>query len=223
VRIDYSFDSKDSFLARFSYAQDVFNLTTLLPTLPSGFGSGSNPVHPRGLAFGYTHSISPGLAKELRFGYTRDLFAYKPPFDGVPLAQQPGISNANRNSLLGGGALIGGSSNELQVTGDGGPYIVPEYNWQGSDSVSWLMGHHTMQFGANIIHREVDFFQGNLAKGYFVIGGVNYHGTGRFTGYEVSELLAGFTDYEIGAGEAIFQTKNWETGYYAQDAWRVSR
>jgi outer membrane receptor protein involved in Fe transport len=73
------------------------------------------------------------------------------------------------------------------------------------------------------MHREVDFFQGNDAKGYFILGGVNYPGTGRFTGWESSELMAGFTDYEIGAASTYFKTFNWDTGYFAQDDWKVNR
>jgi hypothetical protein len=61
--------------------------------------------------------------------------------------------------------------------------------------VTFTHGPHTFKAGANVIRREVDFFQGNDSKGYFVIGGVNFPGTGRFTGYETSELLSGFSDY----------------------------
>ena len=69
----------------------------------------------------------------------------------------------------------------------------------------------------------MDFFQGNDAKGYFVLGGLNYPDTGRFTGYETSEILAGFSDYEIGAASTYFKTFNWETGYFAQDDWKVNK
>jgi hypothetical protein len=75
----------------------------------------------------------------------------------------------------------------------------------------------------NVIHRQVNFFQGNFAKGFFAIGGVSDTGSGRFTGYDVSELLSGFTDYEIGPGQTTFGTTSWETGYYVQDDWHVGR
>src|SRR5262249_51290253 len=77
--------------------------------------------------------------------------------------------------------------------------------------------------GTNVIHRQVNFFQGNFAKGFFAIDGVNNSGSGRFTGYDISELLAGFTDYEIGAGQSTFETASWETGHYFQDDWRGTR
>jgi hypothetical protein len=67
--------------------------------------------------------------------------------------------------------------------------------------------------------RGVDFFQGNSAKGYFFIG----NGTGDFTGYEASELVAGFIDnYSISNVSNYFHTNSWETGYFAQDDWKVN-
>jgi hypothetical protein len=35
-------------------------------------------------------------------------------------------------------------------------------------------------------------------------------------------VLAGFPDYEIGQFNGLYQTRSWETGYFAQDDWRVN-
>jgi hypothetical protein len=223
VRLDYHASQKDALFARYSYGQDTYDVNSFFTNLPAGFGSGSNESHPRGMAAGYTRVFTPNLINEFRFGYTRPQFAYINPMEGTPVSANLGIVNANRNALLGGGALIGGNNGEIEYTGDYGPYDVPEKTYQYADSVSWTHGRSAFKFGANIIHREVDFFQGNAAKGSFVIGGVNYPGTGRFTGYEVSELLAGFSDYQIGAASTFFKTFNWETGYFAQDDFKVNQ
>ena len=92
------------------------------------------------------------------------------------------------------------------------------------DIVSWVRELHTLKFGTSILRREVDFTSTPPhPKRSFVIGGINYPGTGRFTGYEMSELLAGFTDYNIGVASQFFDTFNWETGYFVQDDWKVNR
>jgi hypothetical protein len=222
VRLDYHLSSKDQLFVRYSYGQDNNTITSLFTNLPAGFASGNNVNHPRGGAFGYTRLFTPNIVNEFRFGYTRPYYAYINPQEGEPVSANLGIVNANRNALLGGGALIGGSNTEIAYTGDGGPYSVPEHTYQYADAVTFVHGPHAFKFGANIIRREVDFFQGNDAKGSFVIGGVNYPGTGRFTGYETTELMAGFSDYEIGAASTYFHTYNWETGYFAQDDWKVN-
>jgi hypothetical protein len=222
VRLDYHLSSKDELFVRYSYGQDNNTITSLFTNLPAGFASGNNVNHPRGGAFGYTRIFTPNIVNEFRFGYNRPYYAYINPFEGVPISQNLGIVNANRSALLGGGALIGGSNTEIAYTGDGGPYAVPEHTYQYADAVTVVHGAHAFKFGANIIRREVDFFQGNDSKGSFIVGGVNYPGTGRFTGYEDTELLAGFSDYEIGAASTYFHTYNWETGYFAQDDWKVN-
>jgi hypothetical protein len=223
VRLDYHLSAKDLLFGRYSYGQDNNTVTSLFTALPAGFASGNNVNHPRAVAAGYTRSFTTNLINEFRFAYTRPEYAYINPQQGEPVSANLGIVNANRNSLLGGGALIGGSNTEIAYTGDGGPYSVPEKTYQFADAVTYTHGNHTFKAGANIIHREVDFFQGNDSKGYFIIGGVNFPGTGRFTGYETSELYSGFTDYEIGVASTYFRTFNYETGYFVQDDWKVNR
>jgi hypothetical protein len=223
VRLDYHLSSKDSLFARYSYGQDNNTVTSLFTNLPAGFASGNNVNHPRSVAAGYTRVFTPNIVNEFRFGYNRPEYGYINPQNGEPVSANLGIVNANRSPLLGGGALIGGSNTEIAYTGDGGAYQVPQKSFQFADAITRTHGPHTFKGGANVIRREVDFFQGNDSKGYFIIGGVNFPGTGRFTGYETSELLSGFSDYEIGVASSFFKTFNYETGYFVQDDWKVNR
>jgi hypothetical protein len=223
VRLDYHLSSKDSLFARYSYGQDNNTVTSLFTNLPAGFASGNNVNHPRAVAAGYTRIFTPNIVNEFRFGYNRPEYGYINPQNGEPVSANLGIVNANRSPLLGGGALIGGSNTEIAYTGDGGAYQVPQKSFQFADAVTVTHGPHTFKAGANVIRREVDFFQGNDSKGYFIIGGVNFPGTGRFTGYETSELMSGFSDYEIGVASSFFKTFNYETGYFVQDDWKVNR
>jgi len=218
-RIDWMATKKDLVFGRYSYGQDVFDKTVSVVGTPSGFAAGDNVNHPRGFVIGETHTFTPSLVNEFRFGYSRPLYGYENPYEGVPWSQNLGIVNANRNALLGGGALIGGWNSEISYTGDGGPYLVPQHDYQYTDSLSWAHKQHTFKFGANIMKRGVNFFQGNDSKGYFFTG----PGTGDFTGYEASEVVAGFMDnYSISNSTSYFDTSSWETGYFAQDDWRVN-
>jgi hypothetical protein len=221
VRLDYRLKQKDSFFVRFSYAQDNDNKTVAVVGLPSGFGAGQNNTHPRGVAFGETHTFTPNIINEFRFGYSRPFYGYINPFEGTPLSANLGIPNANRNATLGGGALIGGGNTQISYTGDGGPYEVPQYAHQYFDAVSYNRGKHAFKFGANVIQREVDFFQADYrSKGFFNI----QSGGGDYTGYEVSELLAGFVNtYSIANPAGYYMTHTLETGFFGQDDWKVTR
>jgi hypothetical protein len=218
IRADWAATSKDNVFFRYSYGNDVLTKASQYPNLPAGYGTGVNPVYPRAEAFGETHMFSANVVNEFRYGHMSDFYGYVPPMDNVPVSQNLGILNANRNSLLGGGAAINGGWPEGTYTGDGGPYTVPQSTNQFVDAVSWTKGTHTFKFGASVEKRQVSFFQGNNAKGYFDFSGNN------FTGNATSDMLASFVDdYSIGVASSYFVTQNWETGYYMQDDWKVNR
>lgn len=231
-RVDWVVSSKDTVFARYSLGQDFLNNTPWLVDsshfLPSG--NGTNPSHPRQVAVGYTHIFSNTVLNEFHYGWIRDLSGYEQPDASVPLAQSLGIQNANTSPLLGGMPIIGGWYGNLSYVGDGGPYLIVEPTNQFSDAISWTKGKNAFKFGATIIHRDVNWDQGNDAKGYFWIDDGNYGGMpaptsahGTFTGYEESEVLAGFMGgYQAGAFSGYYETRSWENGFFAQDDFRAT-
>ncbi len=186
-----------------------------------------------------THLFTPNLINEFRFGFIHTQFGYTPPFDSIPLSANLGIVNANVDGngnpdpQLGGGALIGGFNNQLEYTGDYGPYLVPQDTWQEADNLSWVKGKHTLKFGANILRRQVDFFRPLTGKGFFNLCGNGTTNGGAqkpdgsnvpLSGYELTDLLIGFTcNYQVGPVLGNSETRNWEAGFYGQDDWRVTR
>ncbi len=217
IRLDYNVSQRDSIFGRVSYGKDDTTQDTVLGTLPSGFGSGSRDNHPRGVAVGETHVFSSTVVNDLRLGWSRPYFDYLNPFNNVPLSQNLGIPNANRLPELGGGALIGPYGQQISYTGDGGPYIVPQKTIQLVDTVSWVHGSNSFRFGTSLLRRNVSYFISDYrGKGFFQLG------NGTFTGYPVSELLDGFmVEYDI-SNPVNANTINWETGYFAQDDWKVT-
>jgi hypothetical protein len=217
ARVDWHIDSRDNFFVRGSI--DNYNeiLTTALLGVPSGYGAGNNDTHPRQLAAGETHIFTPHMVNDVRFGYTRDYYSYLNPDNGTAIDTLLGIPNGNRSTLLGGISLIGDNNTQLSYTGDGGQYSVPQYTYEVNDGLSYARGAHNFKFGADVIHREVDFFQAAYsAKGFF-----NQY-SGAFTGFDTSELAGAFVNnYDI-SSPGFFRTISWETGYFAQDDWRVN-
>jgi hypothetical protein len=220
VRLDWHLKQRDVLFGRYSYGQDNDNKTVAVAGLPSGYGAGSNNTHPRGVAAGETHIFTNSLVNEFRLGYSRPFYGYINPFEGEPFSGNLGIPNANRNATLGGGALIGGGNTQISYTGDGGPYEVPQHTYQFLDSLSYTRGRHAFKFGGNVIRREVDFFQADYrSKGFFNI----QSGGGDYTGYEVSELLAGFVNtYSIANPAGYYKTRSFETGIFGQDDFKIT-
>lgn len=230
VRGDFILNSTNAFFVRYSRGRANQTDTTRLTTLPSGFGSGTNFNHPDGMSIGWTDNISPMIVNEARVGFVRTVYGYMPPFSNVNLCTQIGIPNCNAPNL-GGIALIGGYNNQIEYTGDYGSYLVPQTGLNFNDSLTWTKGRNTFKFGGNIIRRQLNLFRPLAGKGYFAIAGNGNSGccgvaggSGHTsTGYEVSDLLAGFVDgYGHGTPFGMVGTRSWENGFFAQDDFRVS-
>jgi len=220
ARIDWNINAKNLAFVRFSYDNSVNSKTSEFEKLPAGGGTGTNPTHARGYDLGYTHLFSQNVVNEAHIAYNRDNYGYMPPMYGQNVSKDLGIVNANINQETTGGALIGGWKGNLEYTGDYGLYAVPQNTYEVNDSVSMAHGNHAFKFGGTFIRRQVEFFNPQEGKGYFWIDG----GTVDFTGYEVSELLAGGMDnYQIGSQSGFFANIGQEDGIFAQDDWRVNR
>ncbi len=228
IRGDYLVDTKNSLFVRFSRGRADQTETTRLSTLPSGFGSGTNFNHPWGTSVGFTSTISPTMINEFRGGFVRTTYGFLPPFNGEDLCTQLGIPNCN-TSLLGGIALIGGFNNQIEYTGDFGTYRIAQTGFNYNDVLTWTKGRHTVKVGGSILRRQLNLFRPLAGKGYFQIAGNGNSGccsgaTGHVdTGYEISDLLAGFVDaYSHGPTFGTVGTRSWENGFFAQDDFRVT-
>lgn len=233
-RIDANVTNANQMFVRGSFGRFSQETTSRLPALPSGFGSGSNPTTNNAVVVGLNSAIAPTLFNELRLQYNNLRYGYEPPFGDQPISAQLGIPNANRDSTLGGGALIGGYNGQLEYTGDFGAYRVPQKTYQLVDSISYTTGTHTFKFGGTILRREVQLFRPTAGKGQFFL-----YGNGDFTQcrrnntdpesssgttrFEQADLLIGFLcNYQIGNQVGIATTRNWENGVFAQDDWRAT-
>jgi hypothetical protein len=221
LRIDFKANDKNQIFGRFSYGRDTSTTTSRLTTLPAGFGSGDNFTRVRGGVFGLTSLLSPKLINDLRLNAGRIFYGYNPPFRDQRISANLGIPGANPTPELGGGALIGGYNNQLEYTGDFGPYLVPQNTYQIVDSVTYTTGKHTFKFGGTFLRREVNLFRPNRGKGYFFLFGDGNDPAS--TGFEQADLLIGFVNnYQVGPPFGFVGTRNYENAVFGQDDWRVT-
>lgn len=222
LRIDANLTDKHQIFGRLSWGRSILTTTSRLTTLPAGFGSGDNFNRNKGLAIGLTSSFSNDFYNELRVGTHRVFFGFTPPFQNERLSASLGIPGANPVPELGGGALIGGFNNQLEYSGDFGPYLIPQNTYQVSDVASYTRGDHTFRFGGSFIRRDVSLFRPNRGKGYFFLFGNGDNPNS--TGFEQSDLLIGFVDnYQVGPPFGFVGTRTYENAIFAQDDWRVTK
>ena len=228
IRGDYIVNNKNAVFVRFSHGKVNQTNTTSLGVLPSGFGSGTNFNYPRGASVGLTTTVRPTIINEFRSGFVRTRYGYMPPLNSA-WCTKFGIPNCY-SVVSGGIALIGAYAQQIEYTGDFGPYLVPQTGLNFNDTLTWVKGRHTVKAGGTVLRRELNLFRPKYGKGGFRpagngSGGCCNGGSGHVdTGYEVSDLLAGFVDdYEHGTPFGTVGTRSWENGFFAQDDFRVTR
>lgn len=219
-KIDYNINDRHVLNGRLHWSDWSQVASSRLPDLPAGFGSGSNPTETRSLSFGLNSTFSPTMTNELRVSASRIRYAYEPPMGDVPVSRNLGFLWSNPDPLRFGGVAIGAyGDGGIEYTGDGGPYTVPQNTFQVSDSVTWVKNNHVFKFGASLLRRQVNYFQGNRAKGEFGF----WSGDSLSTRWVTADMLIGFAQfYWAGSSAGMVGTRSWENGFFVQDDWKVN-
>ncbi len=228
IRLDHQLTPKDSTFARYSYETEPTNIPAVFGPVADGgdFFSGIAETQYHSLALSDSHILTPKLVNEIRFGYNRIHSRRLQPGYASNLATSigfPGIPQTPSNGGLpqltfSDVSQIGSSlflpTRELQNT-----YIV-------SENLSWIVGNHSLRFGAEINRNEFAIFQPAEPRGTLSFGT-------QFTDNPGAANLAtggsGFASFLLGIpGTASISNAinidyfrpNWN--FYVQDDWKLS-
>ncbi len=223
TRLDWNASQSDLFFFRFSYDNTSSDQNSQLA--PNGNGpllnaSGQqNYLHGRGYDLGYTHTFSSRAVNEARIAYNRDNYGYLPPNYGSSVGAELGINDTTLGSAVNtGGPLTGGYGTDLTYTGDFGPFEVPQNIYEVTDTVSLNLRSHELSAGGTLLRRVTNYYRPIEGK-----GGI-FYAPNLFTGYDESEyLVAGASQYQIGAQLGFFSNVNQEDGLFVQDNWRATK
>lgn len=226
LRMDYSIDSKDSLMGRFSLG-DAWDATPKA-VLPVFFPTKSDYPF---LSFvtNWVHTFSPALVNEFRAGYTRVHWNQGAPSD------PSGVFGKNGDEKLGipfpnqpypGFSLINLSSNESNLgTAAVGTKFIDNIFVYGDDLI-WQHGAHVTKFGVQIVrYQQNSWYPGNDGA----LGQFAYNGN-----YTSNQLVKnaggyGFADFVLdtssfsGLGGVAGPTgqRQYRNAYYAQDDWKL--
>ena len=176
TRWDYYMNEKNSFFGRYSYAQftqqapGAFGDLAGGPAFDSANYAGNSNALNQSIAAGWTHTSSPTLINEFRFGYMRYSVVDVPNGVGTSPATDAGIPGLNLDDYYTSGlpALFinepgntPGSNNSnnngqilagyaLGVNQCNCPLTQLEQQYQFVDNITKIKGNHTFKFGADI-------------------------------------------------------------------------
>jgi len=225
-RVDWNISPKDLVYGRFSYVHQI--VKSALPLGPVLDGSGYGGYIQSNLAENgmgsYTHTFSPAIVNEFRFGYNWGVFNFDTPNgnDGN-LAGSLGFGNVPCVPGLCGLPLVQlqGSVGASQF-GSTGTSLESQNVYQILDNVTWTKGNHTFKFGAAFQNVRFYYTYADSPRG-------NYTYNGHYTMKPGSSLSSGVADFLAGQMAKAYITnappvhdQQWYDSGYAQDDWRVT-
>ena len=210
-RVDYSISAKDTVFGRYTGT----NQTAIAPGMTS-YNSQTFPSAPKNVAIGWTHTFSPNLVNNFRYGWSHT---------AVGLERTDGFNTALANPL----GLV---AEEDQPGSDGPPSIgVNGYGNPGStngtdivreglnmwtDSLMFQKGKHQLTAGVDIRYEPMYLYEDWSATSI----GFN----GAYTGDPVADLLMGVPDTtRTSLGGPTMNLSMWYQAYYVQDNYKVNR
>ena len=206
------------------YFIDQYTLNNPYPTAQGGanvpgFNATSNG-RAQLYSIGLTKAYGSRTVNEAHFSYMRDFNVIGKPQGGVgpSLASQGFVSGAGTLGIVPLDPSIEGIENVafnnytigVDVTGE--RQVNNTFQW--SDSLSRIIGHHTLKVGGSFHLDQVNIQSNSINNGSFVFQGTE-------TGSDFADFLLGVAStYEQGDASS-FYIRNKYIGVFAQDSWQL--
>lgn len=236
VKVDHQFRSNNQAFLRYSRENTDNFLPAALPHGDAGvtFGAANSTLLAESAAFNDTHTFSPTLLNEFRFGFTRFGLNGAPLDFGTNLANKVGLPGVNISDITSAFTQIVFSPTDIQPLGANSnqPFIGYYNTYQWIDNVTRIMGAHSLKAGFSYTARQRNQFNVNTPTGRFTFqpqltsncaGIASGCSVNSNTGFSVASFLLGYAssisrDYRQG----ITGERKHEIGVFLQDDYKVS-
>jgi hypothetical protein len=196
IKIDHRMSNDNYLFGRYSKSDTARSRDNFFPLgaspnshdLPAGPSAGDEFGNSKGFAIGDTHTFSPHIINDARFGVTRvQIGIFNTGVNGTGgfspnVSAELGARNINLGSTTSGIVLVGivdnltGTDRATEFTGDGGPFYFLSNNFNFADAVTVVKGRSTFKFGGDYRVRQNSNFDGGRnggTKGNYQYGTTN--------------------------------------------------
>jgi len=235
VKVDHRLSTNNRAFVRYSYQKTHRFLPATLEHGDAGatFGAGDGNIKAQSVTFNDTHTFSPTLLNEFRFGWNSIKFLLTPLDFGENLPSAMGIPGININDVTSGMTQM--TFQNIRNLGQNGnqPLITNQNDFQIFDNVTKITGRHTFKLGGSVTFRSREILNADTIVGSFAFNNnmtSNCAGTASGctvnsnTGFDVASFLLGYattkTRNMFDAG--TYTEKRPEWSLYVQDDFRVS-
>ncbi|HEX4164452.1 MAG TPA: TonB-dependent receptor [Bryobacteraceae bacterium] len=215
-RVDQNIGDKIRLFFRYAWNNETF-----LTGAETQYNNTYLPVQTRNWVAGYTQTLSPNIVNDFRLGkqhlVTNALnYWYQnglptagtdlgiPGFTGDTTYNDPGIPYISNSGFL---SLGNAGTNWFQF----------DNTWQGTDSLTYTHGAHTIIVGAELRKLTTSRAAVNSPDGQF-----NF--TGSLTGYAPADFILGYAQSSQTPGPQIRnQVASWRDGFFVVDNWQATK
>lgn len=219
ARLDHQFSAEDASYIRASVFHasefDPFGSSVLNEALLPGFGR-TLTTHSVNLAIAETHTFSPRVVNEFRFGWLRVAGGQGNPNAGNPFASEYGLQGTTPNPADWGYPQVS-LSNTFSTMGDAAGFTTRvDRDFEFYDNVLVQHGRHTIRFGGYFFHLDFNPSFPNDARGIYTYSGI-------YSGNPLADFLLGYpSQAQVGIGEGAENARtNW-AHFYLEDGWQVT-
>ena len=218
ARMDFRLSNRDNSFVRGSVFDanelDPFGSSVLNEALLPGFGR-TLRTHSVNLDASETHTFSPSIVNEFRFGWLRVSGGQGDPNAGNLFSSQYGLEGVTTNPADMGYPQISLSNAFSTIGSPAGFTSRLDRDFELFDNVLIHRGTHSLQFGAYFFHLDFNPVFPNDARGVYT-----YNGS--YTGNPLADFLLGYpSQAQVGIGRGTENaTTNW-AHFYAEDRWQI--
>jgi hypothetical protein len=212
-RADHRLSDKDQIFARYGFGKIQDRRAPVIPPFTTYTEDTSQSI-----VLAESHSFTPNVLNELRFGYTRIRFYDTPLSTFSNFAAENNVPLVTRDPKFADLPIVAVTG----YTGLGASGSAPDYSTQNNfewvDNLMLRRGTHSFKMGADVIRRRIFQQVPQNKKGTFTFDG-------NFTGDNLGDFLLGIPrSTSVGASSFISTSDMRMTDYgiYFQDDWRIS-
>jgi outer membrane receptor protein involved in Fe transport len=214
IRVDQQLGPADSLSVSYSFIQQGFLIPGAFPE--NGAVSGSD--RPQFAVAGWTHTFGPSIVSHARLSYSHVFGTNTQQGLGTNYTGQAGIGGFEETSQE------YPAFPQLTISGftgiDGSPLLPFRHKiryWNIGDTVTWVKGKHTLEFGADARWYEATHINAQQGRGNFTFNGT-------YTGNAFADFLYGVPfngsrSYPLN----LFGTFESNQDAFVQDTWKVLR
>jgi hypothetical protein len=218
-RIDHQFANRSVLNGRYTFNGEGNVVAGSFPLLPL-----SEQVRAQQATIAYISSGNSWI-DEARASFTR-LSLYDVPETAFKtnVEQQLGLADPPTNPLYFGLPYFNATDYSMVTDSPTLPQVQRDNLFQLSNGLSLVRGRHTLKFGGDWIHFQLNYLQSNNSRGTYVYSGVftSADGLGVNSGDPFADFLLGYpqdSNRTAGSGQAYMRQN--VDGAYAQDDWRI--